>query len=334
MKICKSCNTNNFDEAVFCQNCGMRFGEVSNSGGITVGHKIILSNYLKTHQGKKVIITLIVFFLFIIGSVSGVYYFVSPSRIDYTAVIPDIDVKEIQALHFKNPYLKDVVVLGNVRGNAPLKEKKYAGILSFNYKKLVWEVVYEQRYGGYTALKVAIADLLPGKVDQVIISTVEGSGSFLSYSIIGWDDTQVKTLLKQIGIFQGSIQIQGNQLIQKSGHQGTIYQWNGSSFISTPMAAENQPPLSVGDVQVDFRIEANKNLWISNAAVILPKNKKLYLVRTNTGVSERVLVGSTGILEYKDGAYVGVNAGVADITIIPGGYDWPYAKHIKVNVTE
>ena len=319
LRTCPKCNSNVPPESSFCQKCGAKLAKANPKGR------------------SPLLIAVIVMILISLTIVGSAYYIVNPKRINYSSIIPNIDVKEVTEFNFKNSYIRDIIAIGTAKDNVPAKEKNYVGIISFNLKKMAWEVVYEERLSSEASLKVTIARLLPDNVDQAIISTRVGSGAFLTYTLIGWVDNQVKLLLKRSSILQGSFVIEGNQLIEKSGHQGISYQWSGQSFVSTPMASENQAPLSVGDVQIEFSIDANENVRVSNMDVILKKGQKLFLRRTNTGKSERILVngGPEAVLKSSpDRSFVGIRSGTTEIKIIPGGYEWSKVSIIKVTVTE
>lgn len=165
------------------------------------------------NKEKAVIILGIILFIF--ATASGfAYYKLDPTRVVAAEYLPfEAEIKDTMYANVRNERIKDIVVSGKVKGDQTGLSKSFVAVISFDFTKLHWGLLYSQQFDNFPSVNVKMARLLPNKLDQVIASSVQGSGGFLSYKVLGWHENSVKILLQREGIFQGSIQAEGDQLI-------------------------------------------------------------------------------------------------------------------------
>ena len=247
-------------------------------------------------------------------------------------VLEGIKITESQSLDFtgkKAP--SDKAVVGEyVNQTTPFGKIRYAGLLSYNTKSDSWDVLYHRDYPGAYP-KMQVCQLMTNKLDQVIFSTQEGSGGYLSYQVLAWLNEQPQVLLQRKGIFQGSCRVENHKLIEKMGHQTTVYKWNGNTMV--PYETQQEVVESVGSqgIRLTFSITGN-TVYVSQHQVTLKVGQKLQLVRMNRGTRERVLYSGGRNLEFHPDYVTAKAPGQFDISIIPNGYDWKNAAKIQVTV--
>ncbi|KAB2950832.1 hypothetical protein F9B85_13870 [Heliorestis acidaminivorans] len=188
-----------------------------------------------------------------------------------------------------------------------------------------WGVVFRELYEGYRLKILDVGKLLGDQREQIAIGSHEGSGSFLSFFILGGDSRKIGTVLDHMEepFFQGGLKIKEGDLYVHAASQGTIFQWDGTKFTESPYI--QQPDLShakLDDFVVHYSIINDKVVanYPHGTILSLRKGQEVHFVRENYGATERIL-------------YMGPpdwDPSLSMITIIPNGYDWDNAYEIYV----
>lgn len=112
-----------------------------------------------------------------------------------------------------------------------------------------WQVLHQSRYF-FDSVVGQVAALLPGKVQQVILTQRAGSGGFLSYDVIGAVDGRLQTLLSRSQIFLGMCAWRPTDRRERG--LGNRMGLEGDHFVSRPYE-ETTPVLRAGDFGCPLR---------------------------------------------------------------------------------
>lgn len=147
--------------------------------------------------------------------------------INYNDLFPDTRIIEQKSIHFSNLTNEEYVLTGEyIPPNSTLSSKRMVSVISYDEQQKKWLKLYYES-NNYWHPKIGIYNLLRNKLQQIIISDIQGSGRFLSYKVLGYNNNTTQILLENTGIYQGNYRVENSQLIESMGHQDTIYQWNG-----------------------------------------------------------------------------------------------------------
>lgn len=250
---------------------------------------------------------------------------------DYNKLFPNTRILTQQPVHFLEKDSEEYVVTGVslLKNQISSNPEKMVSVISYNKKTNQWVQVYKE-VNPYWNPKVEVCNLLNNNLDQIIISDVQGSGAFLSYKILARVNNQNQIILNRKSIFQGSYRADGREIIEKTGHQSMIIQWNGKFFNEHKTNEEVVQPISAKDIQIQYTISYNHQVSISQSQITLHVGQKLQLRRMNTGGVERVLYQANKAIDFGRDYIVGIAPGNATITIVPDGYDWENAVKIHV----
>ena len=207
------------------------------------------------------------------------------------------------------------------------------GIARWDEAAKGWQVLHQSHYYFDAVVNYQVVALLPGRVEQVILTQRSGSGGFLSYDVIGAAEGKLQTLLSRSQIFLGRVRVRKNMLIEDNGDLATAWVWQGDRFVSRAFT-EPLPVLRDGDRLVRYGIDASGMAWVEEASVRLRPGARLYLRREAGGAVARTLYGGNQVVEHDGKSYLAKTAGVTEIIIIPGGYEHDKAKKIDVEVRE
>ncbi len=200
-------------------------------------------------------------------------------------------------------------------------------MFTYDYSKNRYANIY-RRIIKDSSIEIIIHKVTYLKRDIFIEKTVAGSDAFMDYTVHRSIDGKRKTLLSRSGIFQGSLIVYGDSIIEKMGHQATLFKWDGQFMLGIPLNCEPYLPYRF-ERRIDFAIDSDDNIEVAPKSITMRVGEKLFLVRNNTGVSERVLY-SGDILHYEDGYFIAIKEGAASIGIIPSGYNHEKAVQIDV----
>lgn len=245
--------------------------------------------------------------------------------------LPGLKIEQSTAVNLGNG-LGEAMVF-KARDDSSRTKPWVIGIARRDAAGQTWQVLHQSRYFFDSVVGYQVAALLPGKVQQVILTQRAGSGGFLSYDVIGAVDGRLQTLLSRSQIFLGNVRVHGDLLIEENGDLATAWVWQGDHFVSRPYE-ETTPVLRAGDLVVRYGINEAGFAWIEEAKVILKPGSRLYLRREGAGGVARVLYRANQVIEHDGASYVAKNTGVTDIVITPGGYDHDKAAKIDVEVRE
>lgn len=254
---------------------------------------------------------------------------------DYNKLFPNTRILTQQPTHFLEKNSEEYVITGVSLLKNPITSHPahMVSIISYNKKMDEWVQIYKE-VNPYWYPKVEVCNLLNNNLDQIIISDVQGSGGFLSYKILARMNNQNEIILNRKSIFQGSYRVEGNQIIEKMGHQSTIIKWDGKSFSGHKTNEEMVQPISAKDIQIQYTISPDHQVTVSQPKITLHVGQKLQLRRMNTGVVERVLYKTNKAIDFGRDYIIGIEPGTATITIIPYGYDWKNAVKIHVIIVQ
>ena len=180
--------------------------------------------------------------------------------------------------------------------------------------------------------------------EEVLFRTVCGSGAFLDYQLIGFDDTDdsVQAIQAEEGIFQGVVRQLRDLLVVEAGTVRQELAWDGEQFVaagdaSSIPAAEgvvvafwwdadgghadlNDVPVQVGE-RVYFYWDKTRNTDDSVQSLRILQSTEPPSGNSDYGDDER---GQTYTVLNEPGLLV-------EMSIIPNGYDWDNAIYITVH---
>ena len=237
------------------------------------------------------------------------------------------------------PNHQSVVILASrwYRGVSE-SSKIHFDIFSLDRASRVWKRLAQD--DGYGMAEILTADITGDGVSEIILSSSEGSGGFLSYWINGFigDELQV---LQQIdvdknflGLFMGSLKATENGLLENSGERFTLYSWNGTTFIGTRVKPPLDPTYNGHVLHYSIQVTEQGERVVGASQVSMKVGETLRLVRDDlSDTSVRIMGSGNGVLVWVNrGEYKAVKIGETGFTIIPNGYDWELALEISVVV--
>ena len=236
------------------------------------------------------------------------------------------------------PNHQSVVILASrwYRGVSE-SSKIHFDIFSLDRASRVWKRLAQD--DGYGMAEILTADITGDGVSEIILSSSEGSGGFLSYWINGFigDELQV---LQQIdvdksflGLFMGSLKATENGLLENSGERFTLYSWNGTTFIGTRVKQPLDPTYTGHVLHYSIQVTEQGERVVGASQVSMKVGETLRLVRDDlSDTAVRTLSYGNDVLSYFEEVYKAVKIGETRFTIIPNGYDWELALEISVVV--
>ena len=237
------------------------------------------------------------------------------------------------------PNHQSVVILASrwYRGVSE-SSKIHFDIFSLDRASRVWKRLAQD--DGYGMAEILTADITGDGVSEIILSSSEGSGGFLSYWINGFigDELQV---LQQIdvdknflGLFMGSLKATENGLLENSGERFTLYSWNGTTFIGTRVKEPLDPTYNGHVLHYSIQVTEQGERVVSASQVSMKVGETLRLVRDDlSDTSVRIMGSGNGVLVWVNrGEYKAVKIGETGFFIIPNGYDWELALEVSVVV--
>ncbi|QTL97827.1 TIR domain-containing protein [Iocasia frigidifontis] len=255
------------------------------------------------------------------------------SPYDYITLLPDdLHIQETLYANIKSNENDDLFIKGRYKKNN--NNGLYVALLTYDIEKKKWKKVFDKDIEPFTAINSYTNKMLDNNNDVLIITTKAGSGGFLSYTVIGYKENEFKILLQRNNIFQGQLRILNNQLIEKKGKQAILFEWNGTYILGTQLITEPHIPYSLDDKRIAYSIDKEENVLIQDTNVTLYRGQKLYLIRENTGVTERILYRAGGALTYEEEYFLACKIGNTQISIIPSGYNWDKSINIEVEVID
>ena len=226
---------------------------------------------------------------------------------------------------FNGPY-EDAVVISSQE-----KFEKIVTVLTFDEKGGRLKNVYSNTW--FDHLGVYFESFQGIEQEVLVIECVGGSGHYLNYEILGSIDNELKILLKRDTVFGGFLVIEQNRVLEFSGKQGIIFDWNGKFFLASQLLMEPIHPASVNDIIIEFSIENDGSVHCNSGDVIhMYVGQGLRIVRTNYGIVERLMYNCDGVIDFVKGGTVAAKKGKTHIKIVPGGYDWEKAFTLNIVV--
>lgn len=274
----------------------------------------------------------IIYFIFIINIFSNCSI-IYAHDINYKELFPNICITEQKNINITNDNEAYIIIGNYIPNNMSYSTSRIVSVISFNKKSNKWDKIYYES-NPYWYPKVNVVNLLNSKSQQFIISDIQGSGSFLTYKVIGYVDNNFKTLLERKDIFQGNYTITpNNEIIESMGHQDTLIKWHKNMFSIKKLDQEIVSPIGKNDIRLKYTIDDNHHINIPTTNIHLKVGQKLQLQRINTGVPERILYSNNKTLLFKKDYVQAIKPGNTYITIIPGGYDSDNQVIINVNIS-
>lgn len=238
-----------------------------------------------------------------------------------------IQVDSVTQVKLKPFGPNDYIVFGLDKNNE--FENKFVSIFSLDPYNRVWEQKYSELF--YSTPFVDTGSVSLFNKQFIIISTIEGSGGYLSYKVLGYKNDSIKIFLTRDMIFQGSVFFYGNQIIEKEGEKSLAYIFNGEYFSSVQLISTPFRPLNPNDVLFEYSIDSLSNINAPDS-IKIKKGNKLFIVRYGLGPTERILFSDNDdILEYHREYYLAKEIGTCILTISPG---YERGKDIIVEVYE
>ena len=237
------------------------------------------------------------------------------------------------------PNHQSVVILASrwYRGVSE-SSKIHFDIFSLDRASRVWKRLAQD--DGYGMAEILTADITGDGVSEIILSSSEGSGGFLSYRIYGFIGDELQGLKRTavnkgfLGLFMGSLIATENGLLENSGERFTLYSWNGTTFIGTRVKEPLDPTYNGHVLHYSIQVTEQGERVVSASQVSMKVGETLRLVRDDlSDTSVRIMGSGNGVLVWVNrGEYKAVKIGETGFTIIPNGYDWELALEISVVV--
>ena len=237
------------------------------------------------------------------------------------------------------PNHQSVVILASrwYRGVSE-SSKIHFDIFSLDRASRVWKRLAQD--DGYGMAEILTADITGDGVSEIILSSSEGSGGFLSYRIYGFIGDELQGLKRTavnkgfLGLFMGSLIATENGLLENSGERFTLYSWNGTTFIGTRVKQPLDPTYTGHVLHYSIQVTEQGERVVGASQVSMKVGETLRLVRDDlSDTPVRIMRSGNGVLVWVNrGEYKAVKIGETGFTIIPNGYDWELALEISVVV--
>lgn len=240
---------------------------------------------------------------------------------------PNFQVTSIENVDFSDKTRDEAVVTGRIFGH-PYEPSYIGAIMSYNEDTHDWYPLYVTEKM-YSPLTVSTGRVLPQEEKQVLFREWEGSGSFLHYEVLAWNDGKAHPILMRSQIPQGNARFYDGKVLESEYSMDTLYTWNGKKMVKEELP--HQLPVKTNH-RIEFSINDSYDVSLSATSVTMKVGDTLQLRRMNRGVEERVLVSGDYFTFSQRGVMKAKTPGKTDITIIPDGYSWNYAVHIAVTI--
>ena len=151
--------------------------------------------------------------------------------------LPGIVVQQSATVKFGSGIGEAVVF--KARNESSRTKPWVQGIARWDEAAKGWPVLHLSHYYFDAVVAYQVVELLPGGVQQVILTQRSGSGGFLSYDVFGAADGKLQTLLSRSQIFLGRVRVRDNMLIEDNGD----LQPHGFGMVTglCPEPMKNQP---------------------------------------------------------------------------------------------
>lgn len=211
--------------------------------------------------------------------------------------------------------------------NTGLKAK--AEIQRYDESTKKWVVEYSKEAVGIPYFMVESGYWETVGRNVVVLYYNEGSGSFLTYTVIGRRNQLLEEIVHREGIFQGSVWLEGARLVESEGLRFKVWTRRNRRLSLVPFAV----PIISGATVIEFSITREGNVIIPQTEYNVPVGSIVQLIRTDMNPeTERVLFSYSPIFHYipHRNAFRITGKGTVQITIIPSGYDWDKAVNVSV----
>lgn len=226
------------------------------------------------------------------------------------------------------------VALLSEAGAAPFADK-HVDLAVYDPGKRRWVRTVRQAVPGESAELRVAGDLTGDGLAELLVTATAGSGGYLAYWVYGYHQGALRLLLAREGLFQGRVRVRKGVLIQVAGEVATRFRWTGRSFVGSRVTGTREPD-EPGVVTVRYWVRRGR-VEAEPRAVTLRVGQTLRLVRGDAeDTSVRVLFADSALEEADSDValrFLAVRRGTAEITIVPGGYDWEGAVEVSVRVT-
>ncbi len=296
---------------------------------------------------KKLIIILIVLTSFSVAGIAAFHQIVvakrlanqDPHNVNIQEYLPaGIELQQVDYAKIMNKDYTDIIIQSKPKESKPFSKEYYICVLSYSNETNKFEKVFE------TTAEQPVLQMLTGKIfddgrDVFITYFSAGSGGYLDYKVYGAVSNNIEILLQRSGIFQGDVWINPGKIVESSSDQAKYFTWNGSSFQETPvLLGLERNSYEQGDKKIEYWIDADQNVILTNNTIYLKKGQRLFLVRTKFGISTRIMYSANKQLKMAKDDFghflIADEPGNITVTIIPGGYNWNKSQKINIVVTE
>jgi hypothetical protein len=328
---CSNCGKQLREGDLFCRECGNRVFENEMDNKET-----------RFKWSKKKIIILAISFIMIAIIITSVLLLIpnnDKKKISLTSLpnftvakyVPsNVHVDSVIKMNLKNNDISEYLVFGIEIDKDRLFALRYFGLFSFDNSINAWRKDYSD-YTGECEHSIDTGSIDAYKKKIVILSDSHGSGGFLDYKVLGYNNDSLRIYMSREGIYQGSVYFLGNQIIEQKGQKSIAYSYNGETFIGIPLISTPYGPLDINDVKLEYSIDDQNNVSCP-IKVRIKQGFRLFLVRNEGGPSEKIFYPGK-VLEIHKNYYLAKNLGNDDFIIEPSGdMDWSKSKKISVEV--
>lgn len=217
-------------------------------------------------------------------------------KIDHLVVNPKNYIPEnvkIETVFYANITsldFKDIIVQGTIKDTGDYHDDLYySALISYDTKEKKWKNVYHEKNPiWWTRSEVILGKIFPDKRDVAIFYSIAGNGAFLDYRVIGYLNGGIKILLENSDIEGGRVHFEGDYIIEDGVGSAVVYKWSGYSMLGTQLVATPVEPYSPNDKKIEYWVDEEKNVHVSQKEIKLAVGQKLIVVRTNPTVKDAV----------------------------------------------
>ena len=314
---CPKCLKQLAEGAVSCPHCGARAGA---------------SGEVKSRWRLWLLAILAVLFLAGAGGYTWFSHISNAEKLAVEQYLPAQETVESRfKAHIRNGRFADVVVLA---GTQERPQEQHLWVISFNAYKFAWEVIYDKPVPKFIRASAEVCKLLPGEKQQILIQyRGGGTGGFLDYSVLGWENGEMKTYLDRNMLPMGKVEVQENQLLETSTTGNRLYQWLGNAFIATLLAGDPIKPVGSNDVVVEYEIIDDHTVKVSQNEITMYVGQKLRFVCNSTRRAARIMY-SGNTWNFTEGASVAKESADTVVQILPTYGGWEDAAKVYVSIKE
>ncbi|MTI46731.1 MAG: hypothetical protein FH761_02765 [Firmicutes bacterium] len=163
----------------------------------------------------------------------------------------------------------------------------------------------------------------------VLYSEPMGSGGFVSYEVLGKEDGEIKKILSQENVYQGTIRFKDGNLIQGMGNQFKVWKKENGEFVLKPYRIQPYPDANV----VRYSIVDENTVEVDKTELSVPVGSVIQFIREDfNDVTDRLLFSNdSNCLNYLQYATFKITCkSKTTVTIIPSGYNWEGAKEVVI----